>query len=101
MLIDDNSVQITELNEERVTLEKRLLHQRKNEDLQKLIQVIKEFTQKPVLDEKNGTQTYRTNRNKRRWESENLSQILGSLYLFFLPNDSNKFWFYSVAFIQH
>lgn len=52
MLIDDNSVQITELNEERVTLEKRLLHQRKNEDLQKLIQVIKEFTQKSVLDEK-------------------------------------------------
>ncbi|MEI2358662.1 recombinase zinc beta ribbon domain-containing protein [Mesobacillus zeae] len=52
MLIDDNSVQITELNEERVTLEKRLLHQRKNEDLQKLIQQIKEFTQKPVLDKK-------------------------------------------------
>jgi site-specific DNA recombinase len=52
MLIDNNSVQITELNEERVALEKRLLHQRKSEDLQKLILQIKEFTQKPVLDEK-------------------------------------------------
>ncbi|MGI2851604.1 recombinase family protein [Bacillus cytotoxicus] len=51
MLIEDNGIQITKLNEEKVKLEKRLSYHKKTIDFKKIMQPFEQFVQNPVLDE--------------------------------------------------